>query len=141
MQSLAYAEFPLVRLGMGTGLNIFVTIGIAFLTSLITSIWTPWNNLAIDRERQRRKSREEKIRRWREFIASQEFQELDLDGDDFLQHATYLELRPYLSHETRSSVEPRVHQRTYVVRADISKVEVQLMFLRRVEELEAEWDL
>lgn len=128
---------------MGTGLSILATIGIAFLTSLITSIWAPWNTLRIDNARQLRKSRKEKVARWREFIASQEFQ--DMNEGDFLQNATYLELRPYLNDRTRRFIEPSFAPvktlNIYSAGKAVHWLAIQRKLLERVDELEAEWDL
>ncbi len=99
--------------------------------------------MAIDKERQRRKSREEKIRRWREFIASQEFQ--DLNEDDFLRNATYLELRPHLSAEIRTFIEPSTEPiktiKIYSAGIAIHWIAIQRSLLERVDELEGKWDL
>jgi hypothetical protein len=125
---------------MAPWLNFLITVVTAFCTAMITSIWAPWNTLRIDNARQLRKSREEKIARWRQFIASQEFQ--DMDAEDFLRNTAYLELRPYLNLQSRDAIEPSTEPRTLTIRVGgeiFWRTHVQRILLERVDELESEW--
>jgi hypothetical protein len=75
--------------------TIIVAIVSGISTGFLTALVTPWAQWAVDVQRDRRESRREFIRRWKDFVTSSDIRALTESDDfyDFLQHLTPCESR------------------------------------------------
>jgi hypothetical protein len=104
---------------------------LGFLGGVVGSIFAPWSKWGVEKRRERLKYRQTQINRWREFMTT-EFEQLS-----FSETTVYSELRPYLSKETRRSIEGN----EIIIRDGRGGNVVKSLVLDDIAELEKKWKL